>query len=171
MGGATGAVLSLAKFIWRRPSGGCTCAKGECNWLREPFLRRFLSGRKAAPAWCRSGPLANGRGASLDPSCALAGETFLAVAEVAGAAAQGRILLAAPISLAEIEARFADQAKDWSARTRVGWSVTQHNYAGRFDASLRNTDQRAHFQVGDFPLVENFDAEANFFGHGFGFRG
>ncbi|MGP0090436.1 MAG: ATP-dependent helicase HrpB [Xanthobacteraceae bacterium] len=51
--------------------------------------------------------LANGRGASLDPSSSLAREPFLVVAEVTGAAAQGRILLAAPISLAEIEARFS----------------------------------------------------------------
>ena len=40
---------------------------------------------------------------------ALAREPFLAVAEIAGTAAQGRILLAAPISLAEIEAEFADR--------------------------------------------------------------
>jgi ATP-dependent helicase HrpB len=53
--------------------------------------------------------LANGRGAQIDPASPLAREPFLAVAEVAGKAAQSRILLAAPITLAEIEARFADQ--------------------------------------------------------------
>jgi ATP-dependent helicase HrpB len=52
--------------------------------------------------------LANGRGASLDPASALARERFLAVAELSGSAAQGRILSAAPITLAEIEAHFAD---------------------------------------------------------------
>jgi ATP-dependent helicase HrpB len=51
--------------------------------------------------------LANGRGANLDPASPLSREPFLAVAELSGTAAQGRILLAAPISLAEIEARFA----------------------------------------------------------------
>jgi ATP-dependent helicase HrpB len=51
--------------------------------------------------------LANGRGAHIDPASALAREPFLAVAELAGKAAQSRILLAAPISLVEIEARFA----------------------------------------------------------------
>jgi ATP-dependent helicase HrpB len=51
--------------------------------------------------------LANGRGAGLDPASPLAREPYLAVAELAGTAAQARILLAAPISLAEIEARFA----------------------------------------------------------------
>jgi ATP-dependent helicase HrpB len=53
--------------------------------------------------------LANGRGAQLDAASPLAREPLLAVAEVTGSAAAGRILLAAPITLAEIEARFADR--------------------------------------------------------------
>ncbi len=53
--------------------------------------------------------LANGRGAQIDPASALARAPYLAVAEMAGSAAAGRILLAAPITLAEIEARFADR--------------------------------------------------------------
>ena len=53
--------------------------------------------------------MANGRGAKMEPASALAREPFLAVAEIAGSAAQSRILLAAPITLAEIEQRFADQ--------------------------------------------------------------
>ncbi|HKA73161.1 MAG TPA: ATP-dependent helicase HrpB [Xanthobacteraceae bacterium] len=51
--------------------------------------------------------LANGRGASLDPASPLAREPFLAVAELAGTASRSRILLAAPISLADIEERLA----------------------------------------------------------------
>ena len=47
--------------------------------------------------------LANGRGANVDEASALAREPFLAVAEIAGTAAQGRVLLAAPISLADIQ--------------------------------------------------------------------
>ncbi len=53
--------------------------------------------------------LANGRGGQIDPASALAREPFLVVAELAGAAAQGRILLAAPITVAEIEARGSGQ--------------------------------------------------------------
>jgi ATP-dependent helicase HrpB len=53
--------------------------------------------------------LANGRGASVEQTSALAKATYLAVAELTGTAAQGRILLAAPITLAEVEARFADE--------------------------------------------------------------
>jgi ATP-dependent helicase HrpB len=48
--------------------------------------------------------LANGRGARVDAVSPLAREPFLAVAEVAGTAAQGRVVLAATLSLAEIEA-------------------------------------------------------------------
>jgi len=53
--------------------------------------------------------LANARGANVDPASALAREPYLAVAEVIGSAAQGRIVLAAPIALTDIEARFADR--------------------------------------------------------------
>jgi ATP-dependent helicase HrpB len=55
--------------------------------------------------------LANGRGAQIDPASPLAREPFLAVAELVGKAGQSRILLAAPISLAEIETRFAGRIK------------------------------------------------------------
>jgi ATP-dependent RNA helicase HrpB len=53
--------------------------------------------------------LANGRGAAVEQTSALARAPYLAVAELTGTAAQGRILLAAPITQAEIELRFADQ--------------------------------------------------------------
>jgi ATP-dependent helicase HrpB len=53
--------------------------------------------------------LANGRGGALDPACPLAREPFLAVGEMTGAAAQGRIALAAALTLAEIEARFSSR--------------------------------------------------------------
>jgi len=51
--------------------------------------------------------LANGRGGSVDPASPLAREPFLAVAELTGTAARSRIVLAAAISLPEIEDRFA----------------------------------------------------------------
>jgi ATP-dependent helicase HrpB len=53
--------------------------------------------------------LASGRGAAIDQTSALSRAPFIAVAELTGTAAQGRILLAAPITQAEIEAHFADQ--------------------------------------------------------------
>jgi len=53
--------------------------------------------------------LANGRGATVDQASALARAPYIAVAELTGTAANGRILLAAPITPAEIEQHFADQ--------------------------------------------------------------
>lgn len=53
--------------------------------------------------------LANGRGASIEPSAALARAPYIAIGELTGTAAKGRILLAAPLTQSEIEARFADQ--------------------------------------------------------------
>jgi ATP-dependent helicase HrpB len=53
--------------------------------------------------------LANGRGGNVDQASPLSREPFVAVAELTGSAANARIVLAAPITLAEIEARFADR--------------------------------------------------------------
>lgn len=56
--------------------------------------------------------LANGRGAQLDESEALYAEKFLSIAEVTGTAARARILLAAPLSFTELEARFASHIRE-----------------------------------------------------------
>jgi ATP-dependent helicase HrpB len=56
--------------------------------------------------------LANGRGAAVDQASALARAPYIAVAELTGTAANGRILLAAPITQVEIEARFADHIEN-----------------------------------------------------------
>jgi ATP-dependent helicase HrpB len=53
--------------------------------------------------------LANGRGAAIEQTSALARAPYIAVAELTGTAAQGRILLAAPITQADIERHFAGQ--------------------------------------------------------------
>lgn len=52
--------------------------------------------------------LANGRGAAIDPAAALARAPYLAVAELTGTADEARILLAAELSEAELEAEFGD---------------------------------------------------------------
>jgi ATP-dependent helicase HrpB len=56
--------------------------------------------------------LANGRGASIDQTSALARAPYIAVAELTGTAANGRVLLAAPITQVDIELRFADQIEN-----------------------------------------------------------
>jgi ATP-dependent helicase HrpB len=72
--------------------------------------------------------LANGRGASLDPASPLAREPFLAVAELAGSAAQGRILAAAPIALSEIETHFAGHIE---TREEIGFDPETGALRGR----------------------------------------
>jgi ATP-dependent helicase HrpB len=52
--------------------------------------------------------LANGRGAAIEQTSALARAPYISVAELTGTAANGRVLLAAPITQGEIELRFAD---------------------------------------------------------------
>ena len=84
--------------------------------------------------------LANGRGAKVDPASALAREPFLAVAEIAGTAAQGRILLAAALTLAEIEAQFADRIE------------TRDEIA--FDAATASLRARRFRRLGALMLVE-----------------
>src|SRR5882757_5809260 len=56
--------------------------------------------------------LANGRGAAVEQSSSLARAPYIAVGESTGTAAQGRILLAASITQADIELRFASQIEN-----------------------------------------------------------
>jgi ATP-dependent helicase HrpB len=72
--------------------------------------------------------LANGRGANLDPVSALSREPFLAVGEIAGTAAQGRILLAAVLPLVEIEAHFGDRIE---CRDEVTFDEASASLRGR----------------------------------------
>ena len=101
------------------PSKGRGRIKRRCDCCRSP-IRTALPGIAAATArscW----PTDAAR--NVDPAFALAREPFLAVAEMAGTAAQSRILLAAPITLDEIEQRFADRIErreDDHLRRRVG---------------------------------------------------
>ncbi|CCD94567.1 ATP-dependent helicase [Bradyrhizobium sp. ORS 375] len=58
--------------------------------------------------------LANGRGAAVEPTSSLARVSYIAVGELTGTAASGRILLAAPLAIEDIERHFAAhiEAKD-----------------------------------------------------------
>jgi ATP-dependent helicase HrpB len=53
--------------------------------------------------------LANGRGAMVEQTSSLARAPYIAVGELTGTAASGRILLAAPIALSQIETHFASE--------------------------------------------------------------
>jgi ATP-dependent helicase HrpB len=61
--------------------------------------------------------LANGRGGMIDATSSLSRAPFLVVAELTGAAASGRIALAAPITPHEIESRFAGSIEERDAVT------------------------------------------------------
>jgi ATP-dependent helicase HrpB len=77
--------------------------------------------------------LANGRGGRIDATSPLAREPFLAVAELTGTAASTRILLAAPITLAEIEASFADRIE---AREEITFDPASASLRGRRNRRL-----------------------------------
>ena len=92
------------------PSAGAALPLGNNEWSVGSILALAYPERIAKNRGGAAGAfvLANGRGAQIDPVSPLAREPYLAVAELTGSAAASRILLAAPITLAEIEARFAD---------------------------------------------------------------
>ncbi len=72
--------------------------------------------------------LANGRGANIDVASPLAREPFIAVAELTGTAAQSRIVLAAAMPLAEIEARYAAHIE---SRDEVSFDAASASLRGR----------------------------------------
>jgi ATP-dependent helicase HrpB len=84
--------------------------------------------------------LANGRGGQVDAASNLAREPFLVVAELTGAAASSRIVLAAAITLAEIEERFAGKIEDRDAVT--------------FDAGSASLRARRSRRLGSVVLAE-----------------
>ena len=88
--------------------------------------------------------LANGRGGNVDAASPLAREPFLAVAELTGCAAASRIILVAPITLDEIEARFAHQIEDRDTVT--------------FDAASASLRARRSRRLGALVLSEQVKA-------------
>jgi len=92
---------------WADTTGG---KKGEDNLSPGALLALAYPDRVAKNRGRGSGfLLANGRGGMVDATSPLAREPFLVVAELTGTAAASRIILAALITLAEIEQRFADK--------------------------------------------------------------
>jgi ATP-dependent helicase HrpB len=89
--------------------GGAPNASSESPLSTGVMLAFAFPDRVARNRGNGSFVLANGRGAAVDQTSALARAPYLAVAELTGTAANGRILLAAPITQAEIELHFGDQ--------------------------------------------------------------
>ena len=102
--------------------------------------------------------LANGRGAAVEQTSSLARAPYIAVGELTGTAAQGRILLAASITQADIELRFADQienteevsfdrARDGAARPPQEDAARDHA-VGSADGAVAFSGHRARFRCG-----------------------
>ncbi|WP_205995669.1 ATP-dependent helicase HrpB [Pseudolabrys sp. FHR47] len=96
---------------WATGNGGGETSVGAILSLAYPD--RVAKNRGSGGAFL----LANGRGGQVDAASSLARESFIVVAELTGAANASRIVLAAPISLEEIEASFADRIEDRDAVT------------------------------------------------------
>jgi ATP-dependent helicase HrpB len=124
------------------PQGGGEAQAGEAELSAGSLLALAYPERIAKNRGGGTGAflLVNGRGANVDAASALAREPYLAVAEMTGSAAAGRILLAAPIALDQIEARFAERIVTRDEVTFVQAS-----------ASLRARRQR---QLGAIALTE-----------------
>jgi ATP-dependent helicase HrpB len=84
---------------------------GTAEPLSDGLLLAFAYPERIARARGPAGEfqLVSGRGAFVEPTDALARETWLAVAELGGGERRDRILLAAPLDEAELLASFADQ--------------------------------------------------------------
>ena len=108
-----GSARSLARRWASQAASSPFVLAGEHRGSAEPttgvMLALAFPDRVARNRGRGSFVLANGRGAVVDPTSALARAPHIAVAELAGTAAQGRILLAAPIALADIDTHFADR--------------------------------------------------------------
>ena len=91
----------LVKSLLRQAAadGGRIEAQGAGRHLAAAFPDRIAKARGKPGEFL----MANGRAASLEPHDPLAREAYLAIGEISGRAASARILLAAPLTLGEIE--------------------------------------------------------------------
>ncbi|WP_027174255.1 ATP-dependent helicase HrpB [Methylobacterium sp. 10] len=127
---------------WAEQAGGFAGAGATADVSGAGALLALAYPDRVARARGRDGEfvMANGRAGRVDPASALAREPFLVVADIAGAAASGRILAAAAITLDEIEAAFAERIE----------SVTQIS----FDKGSRSLRARASRRLGAATLGE-----------------
>jgi len=97
---------------WAAQVAASNSSQGEQDVSSGVMLAFAFPDRVARNRGNGSFVLANGRGAAVEQTSSLARAPYIAVAELTGTAAQGRILLAAPITQEEIELRFADQIEN-----------------------------------------------------------
>src|SRR6478752_4917177 len=97
---------------WAAQVAASNSSQGEQDVSSGVMLAFAFPDRVARNRGNGSFVLANGRGAAVEQTSSLARAPYIAVGELTGTAAHGRILLAAPIAQEDIEARFADQIED-----------------------------------------------------------
>jgi ATP-dependent helicase HrpB len=97
---------------WAAQVAASNSSQGEQDVSTGVMLAFAFPDRVARNRGNGSFVLANGRGAAVEQTSSLARAPYIAVAELTGTAAQGRILLAAPITQEEIELRFTDQIEN-----------------------------------------------------------
>jgi ATP-dependent helicase HrpB len=107
------AARALADRIARMAGGGGMPPDEENagRMLALAYPDRVAKGRGGAFT------MANGRAANIDDTTALAREPYLVIADISGAAGRAQVLLAAPITLAEIEAVFSAEIEQRAAVT------------------------------------------------------
>jgi ATP-dependent helicase HrpB len=97
------AARGLAERVARLAGGG----RGDVDEDRAGRVLALAFPDRVAKARAGAGfTMVNGRAASVDEASPLAREPYLVIADIAGAAGRAQVLLASPISLAEIEALF-----------------------------------------------------------------
>jgi len=96
---------------WAQQVASSETSQGEQELSTGIMLAHAFPDRVAKNRGNGSFVLANGRGAAVEQTSALARAAYIAVAELTGTAANGRILLAAPLAQEEIERHFADQTE------------------------------------------------------------
>ncbi len=94
---------------WAQQVASAEKPKGEGDLSTGVMLAFAFPDRVARNRGNGSFVLANGRGAAVEQTSSLVRAPYIAVGELTGTAASGRILLAAPIAQDEIERHFADQ--------------------------------------------------------------
>jgi ATP-dependent helicase HrpB len=99
---------------WAQQVGAASPPRGEVELTTGLMLAFAFPDRVARNRGNGSFVLANGRGAAVEQTSSLARVPYIAVGELTGTAASGRILLAAPLAIEDIERHFAAhiEAKD-----------------------------------------------------------
>ncbi|HEX4183930.1 MAG TPA: ATP-dependent helicase HrpB, partial [Caulobacteraceae bacterium] len=131
---------SLASRWTRGLKAGRSAPLDDGLLLAMAFPERIARSRRAGGEF----QLANGRGAYVEPTDALAGERWLAVAELGGGEARDRILSAIPLDEAQLVETFADQiATEDRIRTDPSGriSVTAVRQLGRLVIEERRIDR------------------------------